>query len=45
VEVEAIAGGASTTESITIDEPGTYQVICALPGHFDEGMQGTLTVE
>lgn len=45
LEIEAIAGGASTTESVTIDEPGTYQVICALPGHFDEGMEGTLTVE
>lgn len=45
LEVEAIDAGESTTESFTIDEPGTYQVICALPGHFDEGMEGTLTVE
>lgn len=45
LEVEAIAAGESTTESFTIDEAGTYQVICALPGHFDEGMEGTLTVE
>lgn len=24
---------------------GTYQVICAIPTHFDAGMEGTLTVE
>jgi len=45
LEVEAIDAGDSTTESFTIDEPGTYQVICALDGHFGEGMEGTLTVE
>lgn len=44
-EVEAIEGGTSTTETFTIEEPGTYQVICAIPGHFDQGMEGSLTVE
>lgn len=45
LEIEAVPAGESTTEEITIDEAGTYQVICALDGHFDQGMEGTLTVE
>lgn len=45
LEVEAIDAGTTTTESFTIDEPGTYQVICAIETHFDQGMQGSLTVE
>lgn len=44
-EVEAIPAGESTTEAFTVDEAGTYQVICAIPSHFDAGMEGTLTVE
>ena len=45
LEVEALPAGESTDEQFTIDEPGTYQVICALEGHFDAGMEGSLTVE
>jgi plastocyanin len=45
LEVEAIPAGESTTESFTIDEAGTYQVICAIETHFDAGMEGELTVE
>ena len=45
LEVEAVPAGEGATESFTIEEAGTYQVICALVGHFDEGMEGTLTVE
>jgi len=44
-EVEAVPAGESTTEAFTVDEAGTYQVICAIPSHFDSGMEGTLTVE
>ncbi|MBW3663436.1 MAG: cupredoxin domain-containing protein [Actinobacteria bacterium] len=44
LEVEAIPAGESTTESFTIDEAGTYQVICGIPTHFDAGMEGSLTV-
>lgn len=43
-EVEAIGAGESTTEEFTVDEAGTYQVLCAIEGHFDAGMEGTLTV-
>ena len=44
-EVEAIPAGESTTEKFTVDEPGIYQVICAIETHFDGGMEGSLTVE
>lgn len=44
-EVEATPAGESVSESFTVDEAGSYQVICALPGHFDAGMEGTLTVD
>ena len=44
-EVEATPAGESTTEKFTVDDAGTYQVICAITGHFDAGMEGTLAVE
>jgi plastocyanin len=44
-EIEATPAGESVTEQFTLDEAGTYQVVCALPGHFDAGMEGTLEVE
>jgi plastocyanin len=44
-EVEATPAGETATEKFTVDDAGTYQVICALEGHFDAGMEGTLTVE
>lgn len=44
-EVEALPSGESTTQSFTVDDAGTYQVICAIPTHFDAGMEGRLTVE
>jgi uncharacterized cupredoxin-like copper-binding protein len=25
-------------------EPGTYEVVCGIPGHLEQGMKGTLTV-
>jgi plastocyanin len=31
--------------TFTIQEAGTYQVICDLPPHFKDGMEGTLVVE
>lgn len=42
IEVDA---GESATHDFTAPDAGTYQVICAIPGHFDAGMEGTLTVQ
>jgi uncharacterized cupredoxin-like copper-binding protein len=42
-EIEDITPGASAP--LTLDlEPGTYQVVCNLSGHFEKGMYATLTV-
>ena len=42
-EIEDITPGASA--DLTLDlEAGTYQVVCNLPGHFENGMYSTLTV-
>jgi uncharacterized cupredoxin-like copper-binding protein len=43
-EVEDMSPGfeADLTESL---DPGTYAVICNLPGHYAAGMHATLTVE
>ncbi len=43
-EMEAEPGVAAQG-SFTAPAAGTYQVICALDGHFSSGMAGTLTVE
>jgi uncharacterized cupredoxin-like copper-binding protein len=43
-EIEALAEGETTSQGFTVKEPGTYQFLCALEGHFDAGMEGTLTV-
>ena len=42
-EIEAAPAGASVTETHSF-APGTYQVVCALAGHFNAGMTGTLIV-
>src|SRR4029079_14867024 len=28
-----------------IDEPGSYQIVCTVPGHAEAGMAGTLIVD
>ena len=42
-EMEAEAG-AVATDMYTAPAAGTYQIICALDGHFDSGMEGELIV-
>lgn len=41
-ETALLDGGASETDTFTIDDTGTYQVICTVAGHLAAGMQGTL---
>lgn len=40
--VDNTAAGESNSTTLTL-EPGDYQVICTIPGHFDAGMAGTIT--
>jgi len=51
-EVEGLANvdagarpGQTRTIRFAIDEPGTYRILCTVPGHADAGMAGTLLVE
>jgi manganese oxidase len=39
-----LAAGESETLDLSSLEPGEYEVICAIPGHADAGMTGTLTI-
>jgi uncharacterized cupredoxin-like copper-binding protein len=41
---EEVDPGATKTLTFTAPAAGTYQVICAIPGHFGGGMNATLTV-
>jgi len=42
-EVSETAGGV--TKSTTLDlKPGSYVYVCNIPGHYGDGMRGTLTV-
>ncbi len=42
-EVEDVAPGTSASLSLDL-EPGTYAVMCNLPGHYANGMHTTFTV-
>jgi len=43
-EVAGIAGGATADGTLNL-EPGSYQFVCLVPGHFSAGMTGTLTAQ
>ena len=36
--------GETTRGGLTIDEPGTYEMLCRVPGHASEGMVGSVEV-
>jgi uncharacterized cupredoxin-like copper-binding protein len=40
-----VAAGQSATTSFTAPSaPGSYEVVCNIPGHLEQGMKATLTV-
>ncbi len=41
----AVDAGDTGEGGLRADEPGTYTYYCSVPGHRDEGMEGTLVVE
>jgi uncharacterized cupredoxin-like copper-binding protein len=43
-EIETIQGGESKTGTFDLDA-GSYIYICNLPGHYEDGMRGRLTVK
>ncbi|HEY5573642.1 MAG TPA: cupredoxin domain-containing protein [Anaerolineales bacterium] len=43
-EEELQPGESETLEFQAPSEPGTYQVICGIAGHLEQGMEGTLSV-
>lgn len=42
-EVSETAGGKTKSTTLTL-KPGTYVYVCNVPGHYADGMRGTLTV-
>lgn len=42
---DEVEPGETKTVTFTAPQAGTYQVICAIEGHFAAGMTGTLSVE
>lgn len=42
--VADVAGDETKTERLRIDDPGTYDFYCTIPGHRSAGMEGTLIV-
>jgi GT2 family glycosyltransferase len=41
---DTIQAGNTTTISFTPEEPGTYDIVCTVPGHSQAGMTGDLVV-
>lgn len=43
-EVEVLAGDSTTVTFTAPSEPGEYQIVCGIEGHFVAGMVGSMTV-
>lgn len=43
-EIEGIIPGAKPSLTVNL-EPGTYALLCNLPGHYAEGMRTTISVQ
>ena len=43
-EIEVRSGETMTVQFLSPDEPGTYQIVCSMPGHVQAGMLGSLEV-
>ena len=41
---DTIEGGQKTDLTVQL-EPGEYEMYCAIPGHREQGMEGTVTVQ
>jgi nitrite reductase (NO-forming) len=39
-----VGGGLTVTSEIKVDKAGIFTFYCAVPGHRDAGMEGTLEV-
>jgi len=44
-EMEAGPGETKTETFTAPSDPGTYTIVCGTPGHLEQGMAGTLTVQ
>lgn len=44
-EIEEIPAGATDSLTVTLREPGTYEIYCPVDDHEQRGMTGALTVE
>lgn len=44
LEVAHAPAGQTVTATFSIDQPGTYEVYCSVPGHREAGMVATLSV-
>lgn len=40
-----VAVGETSEFAFQISDPGTYEIVCTIPGHLDQGMKGSLIVQ
>lgn len=45
VKTKTIQAGNTATVTFTPKEPGTYEILCTVPGHSQAGMTGTVVVQ